>query len=71
MRFIYELTGSGQMINDIISEINNAEYLIWNDPTSSTDITVTSTADLISQLFDEVFETDMSYGVHIRFVNLR
>ena len=71
MRFIYELTGSGQMINGIISEISDAEYLIWNDPSSATNITVTSTADLIGQLFDEVFETDMSYGVHIRFANLK
>lgn len=71
IRFIYELTGRGQIVNGILSDVTDADYLIWNDPSSTSTITVTSTAALIEQVFDEMFETDMSYGVHIRFVNLK
>ena len=70
IRFIYELTGSGQMINNVISDITDADFLIWNDYNSNR-ITVRSTADLVRQMMDDIFNSDLTSGVHIRFVNLK
>lgn len=70
LRFIYELTGLGQFINGEYSELNSADYLIWNDYTND-NIVVRSTAELIQELMDGVFNADLTSKMYIRFVNLQ
>lgn len=60
LRFIYELTGYGQKykertIEQLLGADNNlrANYIIYNDP-GSNNIFVRSTADIISELWNEV-----------------
>lgn len=56
IRAVYEITGFGQvLIGDEYKELQEADYLIWNDP-SSVIIVVRSTADIIAQIFDGIFE---------------
>ena len=70
LRFIYELTGLGQFINGEYSELNSADYLIWNDHKTN-NIVVRSTAELIQELMDGVFNADLTSKMYIRFVNLQ
>ena len=60
LRFIYELTGYGQVyqngaIQQLIddSELLGANYIIYNDPATD-DIFVRSTADIIAELWDNL-----------------
>lgn len=66
LKFIYELTGEGQVIKNELFEGNNADYLIWNDYTSDA-IIVKSTAELVMDLFNNILESDLTTHVHLNY----
>lgn len=73
---VYEITGFGQtIVNDQYKELQEADYLIWNDPSSVT-IVVHSTANLIAQIFDGIFEENfadlnLSRGISLDYTKLK
>ena len=65
IRFVYELTGMGQKyLQKDFSNISEADFLVYNDP-DSINIYVRSTADLIIEMFNTVFEGDWRRGISI------
>lgn len=65
IRFIYELTGLGQKyVDNTLKEFGEAEFLIYNDYDSN-EIYVRSTADLILEMFQEIFDGDWQKAIRI------
>lgn len=65
IRFIYELTGLGQkQVDNSLKEFGEAEFLIYNDYNSN-EIYVRSTADLILEMFQEIFDGDWQKAIRI------
>ena len=65
IRYVYELTGLGQnYINKELQQFGEAEFLIWNDP-SSNSIYVRSTADLVLEMMSEIFDGDWQQAITI------
>ena len=70
IRYVYELTGLGQnYIDKELKQFGEAEFLIWNDP-SSDNIYVKSTAQLILEMFNEVFDGNWQKAIEISKKNI-
>lgn len=66
IRYVYEFTGLGQnYINKELKQFGESEFLIWNDYSSSGNIYVKSTAQLILEMLNEVFDGDWEKSIAI------
>lgn len=65
IRFVYELTGLGQhYIDQNLQQFGEAQFLIYNDYNSN-NIYVRSTAELILDMYKEIFDGDWQKAIRI------